>query len=304
MPGGLLLQRRLRGTDPRVQGDNMDLSVIEDTLDKILEHFQDQAPMDEIGVQQTASRGTQNYGFANADLTLALDNHHLIVPPTHHLEVVQFPEVLDTLEIRIGDPGRQPWNVLRDGHIAESDVPIRDLFITTAPAIPDGGTLRILAGNLRIKGTKLTNFGCMPVCDQIFEVYSGQTVQIDFSLGANAFTRPTKFSVQGRGITAGPVTLYTAIPAATPYRIYGHISYLLPSVAASQTRSLLQVTLGGTRQWSANFDGTDGDNLFPFDTGWIYSDLDNHRFNFELDNLGPAGQLIAWTTFLEIIPQL
>jgi len=299
---GLKIQRN--GDFPLPSDAGVPISRTEELLEAILEHMQDQNPMDEIGVQQTGTRGTQNYGFANADLTLALDNHHLIVPPTHHLEVVQFPEVLDVLEIRVGDPGRQPWNVLRDGHIAESDVAIRDLFITTHPAIPDGGTLRILAGNLRIKGNKFTNFGCMPVCPQIFETYSGLTTQIDFSLGANAFTVPTRFHVQQGAVVAGPVTLFTAIPASTPYRIYGSMTFLLASTAALQTRALLQTTLGATDQWTKEFFGTDGNNVFHFDTRWQYSDIDNHRFNFELVALGPAAQLIGWSTHMEIIPQL
>ncbi len=276
----------------------------DELLRQLIQMQLDRDPMDSLGTRRTATRGQQNYGIAELDVTLAQDRTRLVVAPTYHLEFVQWPEVLDVLTVRIGDPGRQPIDILRSGHIIESDIPIKDIFITTSPPIPDGGTVRVLGGNLKIHGLRTTNFGCLPVCPPIFEQFDGEETSIDFAQAFNALTKPSRFSVQESAVNAGPVTLYSNIPAGTPYRVYGTISYLLASAAGSQTLGRFLIALGADHPWQANFDGTDGNNIFHFDTGWGEFGTDDHRFNFVLGALGPVGQLIGWSTHLEIIPQL
>ncbi len=267
----------------------------------ILQQLQNLNPRDSGGQRFDDHVGVANYGIAELDITSAQTTTRLLVGPTYRLTLIQVPEVLTTLEVRLFDPNGTPIDMLRSGPVLLSDVPIKDIFITTVPAIPDGGTLRFLTGNVQVSGQRLSNFGCLPTCPQVFELVSGQQNDVDFA--TETLDGPKRYTMQqDRTSTA---VFVRNIPAGTPFRIYGRVSSEDETTTVDKVKGSLQLVKSPDKFWEEEFDGMiGGPQKWLFDTGWGWLKTDNCNMELVIEDVGPTGNILSCTMAIEIVPQL
>jgi len=174
--------------------------------------------------------GQLNYQLTRINVENALTDEIVRFMPSRTIHFTNWPDALNVLQVKFNSPNARPTDVLRTGPVISLDVPIKEMWITTAPALIDS-FIEIKVGLLDYGPQHANHINPVISEQRPFLVLNNSSDLVPPAAISGLAFGGRDFHLDATLTSVTVQNMWTAIPAFANMRVSGSIQSLIQSVA-------------------------------------------------------------------------